>query len=144
MSYAEGMLNVKGRLSGPLKAMDTLKRVLLVIVGTAAVIVGIVGIFVPVLPTTPLLLLAATCYAASSKRFYSWLMSNRLFGAHLKNYREGRGMSAKVKMGTLSLMWASMGLSIYFIVESLPVKLLLLGIAVAVTVHVLKIKTMAE
>jgi uncharacterized membrane protein YbaN (DUF454 family) len=144
MSYAEGMLNVKGRLSGALKAIDTLKRVLLIIVGTAAVIVGIVGIFLPVLPTTPFLLLAATCYAASSKRFYSWLMANRLFGAHLKNYREGRGMSAKVKTGTLSLMWATMGLSIYFFIESLPLKLLLLGIAIAVSIHVLMIKTMTE
>jgi uncharacterized membrane protein YbaN (DUF454 family) len=144
MSYAEGMLNVKGRLSGALKAIDALKRVLLIIVGTAAVIVGIVGIFLPVLPTTPFLLLAATCYAASSKRFYSWLMANRLFGAHLKNYREGRGMSAKVKTGTLSLMWATMGLSIYFFIESLPLKLLLLGIAIAVSIHVLMIKTMTE
>lgn len=141
MSYVEGMLNVKGRLSGSLKAIDTVKRVLLIIVGTAAVIVGMIGIFLPLLPTTPLLLLAAACYAASSERFYSWLMANRLFGAHLKNYREGRGMSARVKMGTLSLMWASMGLSIYFFVESLPIKLLLLGIAAAVSVHVLMIKT---
>jgi uncharacterized protein len=141
MSQADDVLNIEGRSSDAFKALRVVKRVMLIIIGTAAVAMGIIGIFLPVLPTTPFLLLAAACYAASSRRFYSWLVTNPLFGEHIKNYREGRGMSLKVKIGTLSMMWAMMGLSIFFCVTWLPLKLLLLGIAAAVSVHVMMIKT---
>lgn len=141
MSEADGTPHIKERLSGAFNPFGAIKRIILIMTGTAAVILAVVGIFLPVLPTTPFLLLAAACYAASSKRFYSWLLSNRLFGAHLKNYREGRGLSIKVKIGTLSMMWAMMGMSIFLFVVWLPLKLLLLGIAAAVSVHVLKLRS---
>ncbi len=72
-------------------------RALLTIVGTVFVSLGIVGIFIPILPTTPFLLLAAACYAKSSQRFYHWLLSNRWFGAYIGNYRQKRGDAAKDK-----------------------------------------------
>ena len=67
-------------------------RYLLIISGTIFLGFGIVGIFLPILPTTPFLLLSAACYARSSQRFYYWLMNNKWFGNYIKNYNEGRGV----------------------------------------------------
>lgn len=132
----------KHRFLKVIEGVEALKKILLIIVGTMAVAVGIIGIFIPVLPTTPFLLLAAACYGASSKKFYDWLMTNRWFGSHLKNYREGRGLPIKVKAGTIALMWSTMAISIAFFVDSPAAKAILLVIAVAVSVHILMIKTM--
>jgi len=78
-------------------------RYLLIISGTIFLGFGIIGIFLPILPTTPFLLLAAACYARSSKRFYNWLMNNRWFGNYIKNYRDGRGVPLKFKIFTIFL-----------------------------------------
>ncbi len=72
--------------------MNRIIRTLLIVCGTLCVGLAVVGIFVPILPTTPFLLLAAVCYARSSQRFLAWLLTNRWFGSYIKNYREGRGI----------------------------------------------------
>src|SRR4030043_455936 len=84
-----------------------LKRRFFVIVGTIAVGIGVVGIIVPVLPTTPFLLLAAICYMRGSQRLYNALLCNRFIGSYVRNYLEGRGMSLKMKIWTPSLLWAA-------------------------------------
>ena len=66
--------------------------------GTFFVGLGIIGIFLPLLPTTPFLLLAAACYARSSKRFYNWLLNNKWFGNYIKNYRERKGIPLQIKI----------------------------------------------
>jgi uncharacterized protein len=68
---------------------------------------GAVGIFLPVLPTTPFLLLAAACYCRSSDKLYQWLMGNKWFGTYIKNYREGKGLSIKTKIIALTVLWVS-------------------------------------
>ena len=65
---------------------------LISLVGIISLILGSIGIVLPVLPTTPFLLLSAACFAKSSKRFYNWLMNNRILGTFIKNYKEGLGM----------------------------------------------------
>ena len=72
-------------------------KVFLISIGTFFVGVGIVGIFVPILPTTPFLLIAAALYARSSKKFYNWLINNKIFGRFIKNYRAGKGIPLKIK-----------------------------------------------
>ncbi|MDP7078621.1 MAG: YbaN family protein [Candidatus Undinarchaeales archaeon] len=119
-------------------------RTILIIVGTIAVIVGVVGIFLPLLPTTPFLLLAAACYARSSRRFYTWLLTNPWLGAYISDYRAGRGVPMKVKASILALLWATILVSAGFFVESLIIRAMLLIIALAVTMHVLSIKTRVE
>ena len=118
---------------------EKLKRQLLIIAGTLSLAVGIAGIFVPLLPTTPFLLLAAGCYLRSSQRFYDWLMGNRLFGAYIRNYIEGRGMPVKVKLFTITLLWVTIGISIW-LVTNLIVTVILLIIAVGVTLHIIFIR----
>jgi uncharacterized membrane protein YbaN (DUF454 family) len=118
---------------------EKLKRQLLIIAGTLSLAVGIVGIVVPVLPTTPFLLLAAGCYLRSSQRFYNWLMANRLFGAYIRNYIEGRGIPAKVKIFIIALLWATIGVSIWLV--AIPVvTIILLIIAAGVTLHIIFIR----
>lgn len=119
-------------------------RPLLVIAGTIFVGLGIVGIFIPILPTTPFLLLAAACYAKGSQRFYHWLLSNRWFGAYIDNYRQKRGMPLKIKIVTVALLWLTIGVSVAFAVQSLTVRIILVLIAVGVSIHILSIKTLKQ
>jgi uncharacterized membrane protein YbaN (DUF454 family) len=121
--------------------MNEIKRIALIGGGTACVALGAVGLFLPILPTTPFLLLAAVCYAKSSKRFYDWLTTNRWFGAYILNYREGRGIPRRQKALTILLLWLTIGCTAGFAVTLGWVRLLLLAIATAVTVHLLRIKT---
>jgi len=122
----------------------TAKRRLLIVAGTLCTGLGIIGIFVPILPTTPFLLLAAACYMRSSERFYRWLTSNRVFGAYVRNYIEGRGMPLRIKVFTILLLWLAIGLSITFAVESLVIRIVLVSIAVGVTVHIVLIRKRVE
>jgi len=109
--------------------------------GTIFLGLGIIGIFLPILPTTPFLLLAAACYARSSKRFYEWLMNNKWFGSYIKNYRAGKGIPAKIKISTVFLLWLTILFSIFFVVFISWIQILLVIIAFAVTIHILTIKT---
>ena len=98
----------------------------------------------PILPTTPFLLLAAYCYARSSEPFYDWLLTNRLFGEYLRNYRAGRGITLRHKVFTLALLWLTIGYSACIAVSIWWVRLMLFGIAIAVTIHVAMIKTLRK
>jgi len=116
-------------------------RYLLIISGTIFLGFGIIGIFLPILPTTPFLLLAAACYARSSKRFYNWLMNNRWFGNYIKNYRDGRGVPLKFKIFTIFLLWITIIVSVFLVINNYWVKIILILIAIGVTIHILTIKT---
>ncbi len=118
----------------------TAKRRLLIVAGTLCAGLGIVGVFVPILPTTPFLLLAAACYMRSSERFYRWLTNNRIFGAYVRNYIEGRGMPVRIKLLTILLLWLSIGLTIAFGVQNTIVRIVLVCIAIGVTVHIALIR----
>ena len=123
-------------------AIQTWLRILLVIAGTVCVGLGIVGIFVPVLPTTPFLLLAAACYARSSQRFHSWLLNNKWFGSYIRNYLEKKGITLRAKIITLSLLWITIGVTISFAVETFALKLILGIIAIGVSIHILSLRTL--
>jgi len=121
------------------KKEKTLKKpikVLMIATGTFLIGVSIVGIFVPVLPTTPFLLLAAALYARSSRRFYNWLINNRILGRYIKNYREGKGIPLKVKIIAISILWITIGYSAIFAIDILWVRILLALIAIGVTIHI--------
>jgi len=112
-------------------------RFLLIGCGTALVGVGLVGVFLPLLPTTPFLLLAAFLYARSSERFYNWLVGNRWIGEYLRRYYEKRCMTRRHKTFTLSFLWAAIGLSGALAVQTWSVRVILAGVAAAVTTHIL-------
>jgi hypothetical protein len=116
-------------------------RYALIIAGTVFLGFGIIGIFLPILPTTPFLLLAAACYARSSKKFYNWLMNNKWFGNYIRNYHEGKGIPLKFKIFTISLLWITILFSIYYFIDYFWIKVILFIIAIGVTIHIITIKT---
>lgn len=117
-----------------------LQRTILLVAGSIFLVVGMVGVAVPVLPTTPFLILAAICYGRSSIRCYRWLTTNRVFGRHLDDYLHGRGVSWKVKASTLVFLWVVITCSAVFFVDALWLRILLFVIAAGVTVHVVTLK----
>jgi hypothetical protein len=121
--------------------MRSLMRPLLITIGTLAVALAVFGMFIPILPTTPFLLLAAACYARSSDRFLHWLLHNRWFGAYIRNYREGRGMPRLTKILTLAALWATLILSGTIAVSAWWLRLLLVAVGAGVTFHLLRIPT---
>lgn len=118
-----------------------LPKIILIIFGSLAVILGLIGMFLPLLPTTPFLLLAAICFAKSSKRLHKALLNNRWCGEYIRNYQEKKGITLKHKVYTLLLLWLSIGYTAIFIISTFWTKLLLFAIAVGVTFHIVMLKT---
>ncbi len=118
-----------------------MKRIALLVLGCVSLAVGVIGIFLPLIPTTGPLLLAALCFDRSSPRFHSWLMNNRYLGGYIRNYREGRGFPMMQKVCTIGLLWASITVSIVFAVDAWWGKALLAAIAIGVTWHVASLPT---
>jgi uncharacterized membrane protein YbaN (DUF454 family) len=123
---------------------NKLKRGLYFVSGTVFLILGGAGVFLPILPTTPFLLLSAACYYKSSKRMHNWMLHNRWFGKYLRNYSEGKGISLRAKLFTISLLWLLIIYSVFFVVSNLIVQIVLLSIAVGVTIHLIKLPTLKE
>jgi hypothetical protein len=112
-------------------------KIVLNLIGVLAVALGVLGIFLPLLPTTPFLLLASACFARSSTRLHHWLRSNPVFGKYLRDYEDGRGLPLRGKVVILLLMWASLGYSMTKV--GMPVLIALLSlIGAAVTVFLLR------
>jgi uncharacterized membrane protein YbaN (DUF454 family) len=116
-----------------------LMKGLLVACGTLSVALGVIGIFLPLLPTTVFLLLAAACYARSSDRFYLWLVNHRWLGSYIRNHYEGRGMKRRDKAITLVVLWAGIGATAIWTAEALWLRVLLAAIAAGVTIHIVRL-----
>ena len=115
-------------------------KFLYIIFGTLSLVLGIIGIFLPVLPTTPLLLLTAFCYYRGSSRMYDWLMSHPKLGPYIRNFRENRMIPRRVKVYILTMLWASL-LFCAYILDPIWLKCLMIAIAIGVTWHILSYKS---
>ena len=116
-------------------------RLLLLTVGWLSVGLGVLGIFLPVLPTTPLLLLAAACFMRSSQRFYRWLTHHRHLGPWVRDYLNGQGIPRRAKAYAIGLMWLSILFSAYLV--PVPwVRVLLLISASLVSLYILRLPTL--
>ncbi len=120
-----------------------------VTIGTISLAFGIIGIALPLLPTTPFLLLSAACYCRGSEKMHTWLLEHKLFGRYIRDYQEKRGIRKKAKITAIVTMWASILLCAWYMgySEIMPdiimyVQILLLIIASGVTIHLLKLKTL--
>jgi len=118
-----------------------IRKAILIFAGTLCVGLGVLGMFLPLLPTTVFLLMAAYCYSRSSEKFHTWLLNNRLCGSYIRNYKSGRGISARQKASTIVVLWISIGVSIWATGGGFWINLLLVAIAVGVTLHLLLLKT---
>lgn len=126
------------RLPGPMR------RGIYFVVGATSVVLGVVGIVVPVWPTTCFLLLAGWCFARSSPRAERWLHENRIFGRYLRDYRERGIISARVRRNSLLMLWGFIGLSALLVAERLWLVALLVIVAVVVTLHLYTLPTEAR
>ena len=123
---------------------ERLKARFFVVAGTIFIAIGVIGVVVPILPTTPFLLLAAICYMRGSRRLYNSLLHNRIVGGYIRNYLEGRGMSPKMKIWTLSLLWVGLICTAALATDILIVRFTLAAVLIGVTIHILKIKTLGK
>lgn len=104
------------------------------LIGGIAVVLAVLGVFLPLLPTTPFLLLASACFARGSTRLHGWLLNNRVFGEYLRNYEQGRGIPLRGKVVALVMLWTSIGYSA-LTVGSTTLIAMLTSIAVGVTIY---------
>jgi uncharacterized membrane protein YbaN (DUF454 family) len=116
-------------------------RFLFNLAGTFFLGLGAIGIVVPILPTTPFLLLAVACYYKGSRRLHYWILNNKWFGTYLRNYKEGKGLSFFHKVVSITFLWITIGYSIFYVLDWLLGQIVLTLIAVAVSIHILMLPT---
>ena len=114
---------------------NTFLRWLLIACGWIAVAGGVVGIFRPLVPTVPLLLLAAACFARSSERFHRWLVEHNRLGPLVRDYLSGAGIPVRAKRVAIGMIWVSFPLSIFLFAQQFWLKALLAAIAVGITLY---------
>jgi uncharacterized membrane protein YbaN (DUF454 family) len=107
------------------------------IAGALSLALGAIGIVVPVLPTTPFVLLAAFCFARGSPALHRWLLANRAFGPLLRDWEEHRSIERRTKIVAIAMMSISLASSIVFAVDAawLQVALALLGVGLAIGIY---------
>lgn len=120
----------------------TLRKMALVTAGILCVGLGVLGIFFPVLPTTPFLLLAAACFVRSSDRLYNWLIHHKWFGDYIRHYREHRAVTLKSKIIALVVLWGVIGYTAFGVIDNWWIRGVLGVIAIGVTLHLLHLRTL--
>lgn len=116
------------------KALSHSHKLLLTLAGIIFIILGVIGVFLPVFPTTPFILCAAWCFARSNEALYEWLINHRLFGESIKNWVEGKPIPKKTYHYILLMMWSGLTIS-SIIVQKTSVSLLLITIGCSVSIY---------
>ncbi|MFY9178589.1 MAG: YbaN family protein [Venatoribacter sp.] len=124
-------------------ARNPVIRWLVMALGWVSVMLGVLGIFLPVLPTTPFLLLAAACFVRTSPRFYNWLVNHPKLGKFIIYYLAGKGIPLKAKVYAIVLIWLSVLLSAFVLLDSPIVRIILPLVGVAVSLYLLLQPTLA-
>jgi uncharacterized membrane protein YbaN (DUF454 family) len=122
-------------------AQSKFGRFLWNVVGSFFLVLGLIGIPLPLVPTTPFLVIAAACYLRGSGRMASWMMMNRYFGSYLRDYLEGKGLPIRTKVLVISMLWGGIGISATFFISSTIIQIVMLAFALGVTIHLLLLKT---
>ena len=120
-------------------------RIFLIIVGSVSLVLGILGIFLPMLPTTPFLLLSAAAWVKASPSLYEWLINHRVFGEYIRNFREYRAIPLRVKIISVSLVWLTIGYCVFAVVDEWWwAQVLMFLLATAISWHILSFKTLKK
>lgn len=117
-----------------------LTRGLWVTIGTIFMAVGAIGVFVPLLPTAPFLLLAAACYMRGSERLHRWLLGHRVLGVYVRAYELGEGVSRRNKVLSLLMLWGAMALTLGFFIQDWLVRGVVIAIGLVVSAHILTLR----
>lgn len=117
------------------------KRYLFIVFGFVSLGLGIIGIFLPILPTTPFLLLAATLFAHSSQRLYDKLLANKYLGHYIRDFQLNKSIPLRAKIVSILMIWLSIGSCVLFVAEKMWLKVMLLTVAFFVSIYILHFKT---
>lgn len=117
-------------------------KIILVVLGLFSLVLGVIGIFLPVLPTTPFLLLSATLFLRSNKDLYNWLLAHPYLGEYIRNFKEHKAIPLRVKVISVSLVWVTLLYCALFVAHKWWMSALFVAIAMGVTVHILHYKTL--
>ena len=117
-------------------------KTLLTILGLISLGLGILGAFLPVLPTTPLLLLAATLFLKGNESLYRWLMNHPRLGTFISNFMENKAIPMRVKIVSITALWITLSCCAAFVAEHWALRLLFISIAIGVTIHILSYRTL--
>lgn len=120
--------------------MENLKKKIYIFIGILAVGLGIIGAFLPVMPTVPFLLVALFCFERSSKKYHDMILNNKYFGKVLRDYYEGRELTTSVKIKAILFLTCGIGFSFYK-VQHLHLRIMLAVIWLGVTIHIILLKT---
>lgn len=129
-------------MHNPSKSRNSIIIWSLLVIGWISVCLGVLGIFLPLLPTTPFLLLAAACFVRSSPRFYHWLIEHPKLGKYVLHYLNGEGLPKKAKIYTISMIWLTMGISAWLVVPIIWGKLVLVLIGGCVSIYIWRLPTL--
>ena len=121
--------------------LKSVKKNLLILLGTLSLVLGVIGIFLPVLPTTPFLLLSSFCYLRSSDKLYNWLIHRKVLGAYIYNYLTYKAVTKATKIVSLVFLWLTLALSI-ILIHLWYLQALLVVVGIGVSIHLLTLKTM--
>ena len=117
-------------------------KIILIFIGLLSLLLGFIGIFLPLLPTVPFVLLSVYLFARSSPRLYNWIMNHKVFGKYIRNYKEDKAIPLKIKITSITMLWCSILFSIFWVVnEKCWLQLILFCIATGVSIHILSFKT---
>ncbi len=99
-------------------------RLLFLLAGHLSVMFGIIGLLLPVVPTSPFIILAAYCYARSSERFYLLLLNNKYFGKNIRDWEDHRCVRRRTKIAAMIMVVAMFTLTIFLFFETLTARIL--------------------
>jgi hypothetical protein len=122
----------------------SLKNHLFIALGFISLVLAIIGIFIPLLPTTPFLLLSAALFFRGSQRLYDWLINHKIFGEYIRNFREYKAIPLSTKVFAVATLWAVMLSTAFFVIDHWLIRGILIAIAVGVTIHILHYKTLKK
>jgi len=135
----EQSVNIENRCAADGPVLSPARRLAYTALGTIALAAGVIGLAVPLIPTTPFVLAAAWCYLRGSRRIHHFMVTNRLFGQILRDYQNGRGISQRVRLSSMAFLWASLAGS--YLLFDLPSAALLVLVLVgaAVSHHLVRL-----
>lgn len=117
-------------------------RYIFIVLGSISLALGIIGIFLPILPTTPFLLLSATLYFRSSPRLYQWLINQKHLGTYIRNFKEHRAIPLRAKIISVSMVWITLTYCSVFTTQMMWLRIAFIALAIGISLHILSYKTL--
>lgn len=124
--------------------LQVVMKIILTICGLITLALGIIGIFLPVLPTTPFLLLSAALFLRSNKGLYEWLLNHPKLGTYIRNFMEHKAIPLKVKVISVSMVWVTLVNCAVFVAEHWIFRLFFIVLAIGITIHILSYETLRD